>query len=356
MAAINDGTITYSREELKDWAKVYHEVGFMNKALQAIHAIETGVKHNTQIVFSNRLGLIGKKTAGCTPNEIDGISLSEKTWSPVFEDFRLKHCSVDVNQQNKLVNQMAKMNPDFYNILEGSQSTIGDYIIAALLEKLPEEILRKAWFNDINAQTISNGGVITDGTDIGYFNTFDGFFKQVVNEIPATAKNYVNIAVNAGASYASQELQPGDSLAILKSMYKKADSRLLSRTDAKFLVTRTIYDGYLNDLENLQTAGVGNTVITENGQTILKFRGYEVVNMELWDRSIQSYENNGVKTNLPNRAVFTVSDNIPIATLAVDDFVTIDAFYDRTLKSNFIDGIYSLDAKHLQSYLTVAAY
>lgn len=353
--AINNGTFTFNKEELKDWSKVIHQLTFANKELSALHDVETGIKYNTQIVFSAKGGLLGKAVTGCTPNPITGITLSDKVWSPVKEDFRLEHCSADVNQQDKLVNQMAKMNPDFYNIIDGSQSVIGDFLVASIIERFNENLLRKIWFND-TASAIQPTGVITTGTDLGYFNTFDGLFKQIKVNVPTSSSNYVAIAKNAGTTYAAQTLASGESIAVLKAMYGKADSRLLSSVGAKFYVTRSLYDGYLNDLESLQTAGVGNTMITENGQLVLKYRGYEVVNMEIWDRSISAYENNGTKANLPNRAVFSTPSNLKVGTLSTDDFGTVEAFYDQYRKSNVIDGIYTIDAKQMENYLTVAAY
>lgn len=354
--AINNGTFTFSKEELKDWSKVIHALTWDNPELSALHAIDTGIQHNMQIVFANYSGLLGKKVTGCTPNEIEGILLSEKMWTPVYEDFRLKHCSADVNQQDKLINQMSKMNPDFYNLIEGTQKTIGDYLVAAILERFKENLIRKVWLNDTAALTIAGGGNLKNGTDIGYFNTFNGFYKQIFTEIPSTASNYVAITENAGVTAAAQELATGRATAILKSMIAKADSRLLANPSAKIYATRAIFDGYLNDLEATQNNGAGNTSINENGQLQLRYRGIEIINMSIVSRDLQAYFNNGTVTFRPHRVVLSTPENLRIGTLATEDFGTVDAFYDRTLKTNFIDGVYTIDAKHMESYLTVAAY
>jgi hypothetical protein len=97
-------------------------------------------------------------------------------------------------------------------------------------------------------------------------------------------------------------------------------------------------------------------MINEDGKVTLTYRGVEVKKMDIWDRVITAYENNATTYNLPNRAVLTIPSNIPVATLADGDFGTVDAFYDRYNKVNVIDGIYTVDTKHLEDYLTVAAY
>lgn len=352
----NSSFSSINKEELKDISGIINELTFTNPSLTELHDIVEGLKYDEQIVFAGRLGLLGKPLASCTPEEVAGLVFSEKTWTPKEFSFRLTQCTADVNKQDKLIRQMQRMNPDFYNIFEGSQSTVGQYLIAKVLEVLPEDVLIKAWFSDSTADTIDNAGNFTNGTDLDFFNNFDGLFKQIFTDIPTTASNYVEITANAGADYDAQQLAGGDAIAILKKMYNKADSRLRSMADAKFYVTRSIYDGYLNDLESTQNQGAGNTMINENGQLTLTYRGKQVVNIEIWDRTIDQFQNDGTKWNLPNRALFTSPSNIPVGTLASADFDVTDAFYDRTLKTNFIDGAYSLDAKHLENYKSVVGY
>lgn len=356
MASEITSSFAFNREELKDWSKVINELTFGDPTLNELHDIEQGIKYNQQIVFAGRMGLMGKKVTGCTPNAVDGIALTEKTWTPVDMDFRLEHCSADVNAQDKLIRQMAKMNPDFYNVIEGSQNVVGNFLVAKVIEGFNENLLRQAWFSDTAAALTTGGGVFKVGTDLGYFNSLNGFFKQIFTEIPTTDAKYVAIAKNAGASYSAQALASGDAIATLKAMYAKADSRLLDSGSAKFYVTRTIWDGYLNDLESIQNSGAGNTMINENGQVSLTYRGIPVVKIEVWDRVIAAYQDNGTKWNLPHRAVLSTPMNLPIGTLATDDFGALEAFYDQYHKVNVIDGVYTIDAKHLQKYLTVAAY
>lgn len=356
MASEITSSFAFNREELKDWSKVINELTFGDPTLNELHDIEQGIKYNQQIVFAGRMGLMGKTVTGCTPNAVAGVALTEKTWTPVDMDFRLEHCSADVNAQDKLIRQMSKMNPDFYNVIEGSNSVVGNFLVAKVVEGFNENLIRQTWFSDTAAALTSGGGVFKVGTDLGFFNSYNGFFKQIFTEIPTTDAKYVAIAKNAGASYAAQALASGEAIATLKAMYAKADSRLLDSGSAKFYVTRSIWDGYLNDLESIQNSGAGNTMINENGQVSLTYRGIPVVKIEVWDRVIAAYQDNGTKWNLPHRAVLSTPMNLKIGTLATDDFGALDAFYDQYHKVNVIDGVYTIDAKHLEKYMTVAAY
>ncbi len=356
MSLINNGNFNFNQEELKDLSGVIAELGFNNPEITNLHAVEQGKKWNEQIVFSDRLGLLGKPLTSCTPEEVAGLTFSEKTWTPKDFAFRLSHCTADSNKQDKLLRQMSRMNDDFYKIFEGSQNPIGNFLIAQVVQALPEDILIKAWFSDESADEIAEGGNFTNGTDLAFFNSFNGLFKQLFTEILPGTKNHVEITANAGSDYDAQVLAEGDAYAILRKMFNKADSRLRGLQDKKFYVTRSIYDGYLNDLEDKQVSGAGNTMITENGQTRLFCRGIEVVNIEIWDRTINEYQNDGTKLYLPHRAVLTTPDNVPIATLNNADFSVTKAWYENKDNTNYIDGAYTLDAKHLEDYKTVVAY
>lgn len=352
-SALDRGAFEFNTKELEDLSEIIFELGFMNVELNKIHTIHEGIKFNEQIVLSSSRGLMGKKITGCTPNLITGVEFSEKVWTPALEDFRLEHCSAQVNQQDKLINQMSKMNPDFYNIFEGSQSKLGAFLVASILVRFHEEILRKVWFNELTAATQANGGELTNGTDIGYFNTFDGIFKQFRANLMAT--NRVVIAENAQTTYATQALVAGRGKAILNALWSKADMRLRANPDAHILVTQTIWDAYLADLEAIENAGAGNITTTEDGKTVLKYRGIELIPMHIWDRVIGEYYNTGTAWIMPHRAVLTTADNVPIGTLSKSDFDSLEAFYDKYNKVNVIDGAYSIDSKILEDYLIVMA-
>lgn len=362
-SAINNGTFTFNPEELKDWSRVINELTFGDPELNSVHVVEQGIKHQEQIVFAGRIGALGKKiAANCVPNEISGVTLTEKFWDPVFEDFRLKHCSTDVDQQDKLVNQMSRMNPDYFTVIEGSQSVIGNFLVERVLSAIKENLWFKIWFDRKDASVFGAGSGsenFTVGTDLDYWNGFDGIFYQIYQEANlASGGKYYSDALasrNGQASYAAQELVANEAIDAMKAVYNKADSRLRQRTDAKFLVTRSVYDGLVNDLEGIQNTG-GFTQTNEDGIMVLRYRGIMVTMMDVWDRFIDEYQNSGTAYDLPHRIVYTVADNIPVGTLADGDFGKVDAFYDRYNKVNVIDGEYSLDSKLLEDYLTCVAY
>jgi hypothetical protein len=352
MAIVDVSQLTMNPLEVQEASKIIFERVYDNPLLTEIHDVETGVQMKTQIVFANRINrVLGKLSEGCTPNEEEGFTMSQKYWDPAREDFRIEHCQADLPVLLKLFKKAQKMNPDFYNVVDSEEFGV---LVAALEDAMAESIFIKAWFADVNAST-APGGSFTPGTDIARFNTFDGLFKQIFAEIPTTATNYVKIDANAGANYTAQELPADAALAIFRKMFNKADKRLNKDTEAELLVTATLFDNYVDTLET-KTIANGYLERTEGGTVTAMYRGVRLVMVDIWDRTIDQYQDNGTKLNLPHRAVLTTKSNIPIGTLSEEDLAKLNIFYNEYTKTNVIDAVYTLDAKHLQNYLTVAAY
>lgn len=352
MALVTAESLTLNPREAETISEVIFERVFNDSDLTEYHDVEAGIDVSTQIAFAGRLGLLGKKTEGCTPNEADGFTMTEKFWTPVMEDFRLTHCQTDMPALLKLFRKSKNINPDFYDMV-GTQEL--GVIISAVESALVENIHRKVWFNDTAAQTIASGGVFKNGTDLGYFNSFDGLFKQIFSEVGVGASNRVVIDKNTQASYAAQALGEDAALQIFEKMVTVADERLVAADDAFILASRSLADNYRATLRN-KNLGSGFLEVVEEGRPKLYFDGIEIKVRYDWDRYIKTYQDNGTKWNLPHRAVLTTKSNIPVGTLSEADLAKLDVFYDRTQKLNIMDAAYTLDAKHLEKYLTVAAY
>lgn len=349
MALITADNLMLNPREVETMSQVIFNRVYNESELAAYHDIETGIDVSTQIAFAGRLGLLGKKTTGCTPNEAGGFELTEKFWTPVMEDFRLKHCQTDMPALLKLFRKSQRINPDFFDAVGSEEFGV---IISAVESALIENIHRKIWFNDTTAALQANGGVFKAGTDLGYFNSFDGLFKQLFIEIPTGAANRIAIQPNTGNNYAAQALAADAALGIFEKMVIAADERLVAAEDSFILATRSLADNYRATLRN-KNLGSGFLEVVEEGRPKLYFDGIEIKVRYDWDRYIKTYQDNGTRHNLPHRAVFTTKSNIPVGTLSEEDLTKLDVFYDRTLKTNIMDAAYTLDAKHLESYMTV---
>lgn len=342
--------LTLNPEEASEIGKLIIEKALVGGALAEIHDIQTGIQHKQQIPFAGRLGDGLKAASGCTPNSASGVALTEKFWDPSKYDARWIHCADDLNNLLKLFKKASRVNPDFYDRIDSQEMGV----LYALIEQMLVEVMpEKIWFSDKNADLHSGTGVFATGTDLDLYNVIDGIWKEIFADgaIPTVA-----ITENAGVSYAAQlNLATDKAFDTFVAMRKAADSRLLEDPNIQLLVTRTLAENYRDTLRT-KTLGAGFIETTENGKTVLKFDGIPIKVMHVWDRFIQANEKNGTVYNLPHRALLTTPDNIPVGTLASEDLESFDSFYDKTLKSNIVDVAFSIDAKHLQSYMSVAAY
>lgn len=348
--------LTLNPQEATDAASLILEREFVNGVLSTNHEIFTGILHKEQIPFAGKIADALKKSSGCTPNAGGSVALSEKFWDPEIFDARFEHCAADLNKLFKLFQKEQRINPDYFD-KDGAPEM--QMIYSLIAQMLRETLPVKVWFSDKAASvydaTNNPTGTLAPGTDVDLYNVFDGLFKQIMTDVTTGDDNYVAIAKNGGADYASQVLTPQEAFDTLEKMRNAADERLVESGDAKFYVTRSIADKYRDHLR-AKTLGAGFIEVTENGKTQLMFDGIPVEVMYVWDRVIKSVQDNGTKYNLPNRAVLTTPDNIPVGTVSESDLEELDSFYDKKSKANIVDVAFSLDAKHLESYMTVAAY
>lgn len=349
-------SFTMNPEEAQSVSEAIFIAAIMEGDLAEYHEIETGIQHKTQIPFIGNLGLVGAKQTDCDRTvNASQIPLTEKFWDPVLIGDRLKHCATDINALLKLFRKASRINPDFFDRIDAEEFGV---IIAKVAQSLKSMNNRLVWFGDTAAANVSGAGVIKDGIDVKYFDPFDGLFKQIFTEIPTNAANYVAIAKNAEANYASQALAADTALPLFRSMFNKIDARFFQAMDAgaqpEFLVTREIQQNYWDTLEEKSLNF--SLAETQDGISKMNYRGIPIKVRHDWDNNIKSYQDNGTKWNLPNRAILTLKENIPVGTVSTDDLTSLESWFEKKDKANYIDFDLKLDVKHLLPYLTVAAY
>ena len=160
------------------------------------------------------------------------------------------------------------------------------------LTEIKKFFIRILWFGDVDAANVADGGLITNGVDIEYFDLLDGYFKQLQVAVTSKGELLVTIAQNDKASKNAQmELSGEDAYSILEKMYFAAPIAMRSSGKMRFLVTQSVADGYTKYLQgkNLEST-YKNTV---DGLSALKFQGVDVIPMPIWDEMIQSYQDKG---------------------------------------------------------------
>ncbi|MDX3913757.1 MAG: hypothetical protein QHC79_09475 [Pseudosphingobacterium sp.] len=364
MASTLDLTnVEFTFEQVKGIKEAIWEKVFNNPQLNQFHEVVPGIVTKRQIVILGLLGLSGKKSAGCAPDENPNrIPSSEKFWDPQYIEDRFVECFKDLLDKFTvygLKNGIAKADltdTDFANFLE---SRIGTAML--------EGILRLIWFGDTTAENVSDGGVITDGVNVEYFTPIDGFFKQIFAIVAANPEQRVTIDKNAGATYAAQRFDDTDTAnetatKVFQSMIDNADERLVDTnvegspdTETFILATKSMVDQYKR--ERKAKSGIELAYQrTESGFKFIEVDGVRVYPFNFWDRIIKNYQDNGTKLNLPHRAVMVVKSNMQVGTEEEEDLAALDPFYVKKDKEYIVDYGYNLDAVLVEDYKMMAAY
>lgn len=346
---IDVSALTLNTEEATQIGEAVIEQVFVQGELTDVHAIETGVQHDQQIVFVDNLDVSGEAYTNCTPVEQTGLVLTEKKWQPALVGGRYTHCANDLNQLLKLFKKSSKANPDFFDNIDSEAMGL---LMAKIIDAMKVSISAKVWLGDLTAAVQAGGNFTIAGFNVGLWDQIEGLWEQIFAD---SAIPRFTITENAGATYVLQVLASGKGRTIFQTMYEDADSRLIGHPDAEYLVTRSIWDNYLTTIEDKQGNG-GVIERLESGVVRMKYRGIPIIRMDEWDRTIRKYQDDLTVHYRPHRALLTVPNNIPIATLSTDDLDSLESWYERKDKTNILDFSYFLDAKWGESYMGSVAY
>lgn len=349
MATVIDvQNLSLNPKEQGDFAKFIMELTFQKPELRAMHQVFTGVTMQEQIVLASQLGLTGMKANGCERQSSGANSvLSQKYWNPVGIEDTFETCQAEVDGLFKAYFDKIKNYREKYDIT-GSDEQL--FIAKLVEESMNETINRAIWFGDTDVTASGSGSAgLIDGNNAYAFNYFDGIFKQIFDGVTAGTITKIDLS---GVTPTAAEAYKA-----IFDVYKAADSRVRGNLDAKFYVSGKIFLGLM---EYLQTESVNFTLdYTLEGFPVIKFLGHDVINMEgIWDRNLEYFEGDADthEAYLPNRIVFTIPSNIPVATLNEDDMKTLESWYNIDERVNKVAYGFTLDAKVIDEKLITVAY
>lgn len=353
--AMDLAALHFNAKEEPDFSKFIVERVIEEVALEAIHGpIMTGLTMKQQIVFASQFGLSGISDTGCTrPESGAKTTLTEKFWEPEPVGDTFPICQADYNQLFKAAFDKISSYKERFDITGSDEQMFLATMIATAASQM---IRRLAWNGDkdVAAATATDAGLIS-AANVKFFNPINGLWKQIFAD---TAIPVISLEENAQVTVALQTaLAPGRSVEIFKKMSAAADERLTSDPTAIIMVNRGLFENYRDWLQS-QTLPFSPD-LTMKGMPMLEWDGHKVVNMSaVWDVYNKYFVNN-TENNArwrPNRALMTVPANIPIGTLNDGDFTELDSHFEWKERKFYTAYGMTLDAKHLESYMTVAAY
>jgi len=339
---LDTSLLTLNPKESTEFEAFIQERIFEQPILSTIHRIWPGIKMKEQIVFAGLMGKTGIADPDCDrPTSGAGAAMSQKYWDPANMGDTFELCQAEVNALFKAYYDKITSYAQKFDI-EGSDQM---RFIAALIEdSASKAIARIVWFGDksVAAAGASTAGLKAAG-DVKFYSLIDGLWKQIFTGVIANKIAKADVETNATDTF--------------KGMWKKSDVRLRSALNKKLFVSRSIFDAYVNELtEKSQTFTLA---LTTDGLATVNWNGIPVINMEtVWDLNLDDFVTNTTDNLpfLPERAVLTVSDNIPVGTLNDGDFTQLEAWYNRDERKNKIAYGMTIDAKVLEDYMITVAY
>lgn len=348
LEAINLHNLTFSAEQLRDLRELIVTAVLEAPDLTAFHTFVTGIKNDREIgIIPGTFGLVGLAAQGCNPEaQCIQIEAEKKLWHPRYLEIIIDQCVTDV--YDSLVRYAINCGIDVYNL------TTTDYfafILTKLVKDIKKMIMRMIWFGDEQAAHWGDGGNITEGTNVGYFNVFDGLWVQLADATVGHPEQVTAIAANLGNKAVQAAYDNHDAFDDLNLVIDSAPYILHSQPDRLLLVTQSVHQRVFREL---QAAGIFMDIkLMLNGIQSSVWDGIPLYSVPFWDEMIRSYYNDtvGDAYDYPHRILYTTKSNLNIGMACTSLFENVNIFYDQTTRLNRIEAVDAFDAKLIDDRL-----
>jgi hypothetical protein len=333
--------------------------------LTQILTITDGIKAKEDILFAKGFKKVTHLDTGCgTVANTPGMDVEKLTWDPVRLEAWIKECGEDFDGTFMAWGLgVGYKRPDLReaaikirNGLGQSDDTTLNYwneFVQDMMEAaIRDDIFRIGYFGDpaITAAMLTGGA-----DDVKNYNQMRGLWPQII--ALATAYPKVRAYTIAANQTADQELAPGESLNIFRSLLRGADRRLLGGKFGTPIIqcTQSIADNWADYREsngNLETSWE----LQVTGLVGPKYNNTTTRPMPEWDEILREDFDIAGKINLPHRAVLTTQANMQLGFDSYDAATQVKSWHNDETKFTHMRGNWKMDAKVMRPFLTRAAF
>lgn len=292
------------------------------------------VRSGEPLAVIGEMDAVGHTGAGCSPqfDEI-GIANALKRWDLGAWSIALEICYTNLEET------IAE-----YCLKGGTQ--IGDLtgtdFMAVYLELLETQIKRMiwriAWMGDTAADTIANGGTLTNGTDPTLFTMCDGFFKRLDTIVTNDPTKLTANPANSQATYALQKstmMTSGNAIGLVDAILVDADSRINMGGNAILMMNKGLADALKLDIKRNYNYIMPWTKVFE-GFEVAQYDGVTIASVATWDYLVHEYQDTGTAWESPYRAVYFNPSNFIIGCDASDPISDLDIWFNKDERKNKI--------------------
>ena len=169
----------------------------------------------------------------------------------------------------------------------------------------------------------------------------------------AVSGNLTGSVAATTAAVRNTTLKAGAAVAILQALYEARTDELaeFDATEARFDVTRSVYENYLAYLQTQSGAEAAFSTLV-NGVRTLTFNGITVMKRPDWDKRWKSADFGYVQ---PHFALLSTHKNYVWGTDSTDDIAQVEAWYEKKDQMNYFRTQYCAGAQIVHPvYVTVA--
>lgn len=306
---------------------------FMDEKLEDFFTLRQSVAKGDKLGWTGEMSDIGWAGAGCKPTfKKATINAAEKTWDIGSWQIPLEWCYTEL--EGTIAEYCLKTGTEIGDL---TSTEYMDYIVYPALDKAIQKMFwRFVWFGDKDAKLASASGNITAGVDVELFKTCNGFWKQLFAIGTANPKQKTAIAANSEATTLLQRSElkkPDVAIGIFESMFDDADPRIASMDGAAVFCTKSLADALSRDLKRKHNQILEWTQVF-GGLDVTEYDGHKIYRVSIWDRFIETYQNNGTTLNLPHRAVFCSPSQLLVGTPANDIVSNLEVWFNKDERTN----------------------
>lgn len=351
--------LTVSQKDIRDLRELIPMSIFQDEDFNRFTTLRK-VQNGDPVGLIGDLADVGTAGAGCDPEYVESsIANAQKRWALGEWQIPIKICYEAL--KSTIAEWQLKTGTEVGDL---TSTDFMAYIIRPALERAMRSMIwRFGWFGDTAADTISDGGILTNGTDKKLFTTCDGFWKLLYaiatnnpSQLTPIAANTAQSggAVTTAAQKAAIRVQ-GVATGVFDSMLMDADSRITANPDTIILCTKALADALTLDIKQTY-----NTIMPwENvfeGVKVAEYGGVKVASISVWDRMINAYENAGTYVNKPFRAVMADVKNLQVGTDADNLISDLDVWFDKKERRNYIYAAGKIGAMVVEDSMVHVAY
>lgn len=331
---IDFSQFTVDNGAIRDLNELLFTSTFNDPNLEDIITIAKGVENGKRLGYIDSMDDVGTAGGGCDPTYTKAkINGYEKKWELGEWEIPKTFCYKD------LTNTLAKYGMKPGTMRGDLQDTpYWDKFLIPLLQKAVIDMFwRITWFGDKDAKVHTSSGVLKTDVEPKLFTMCDGLWKKLEAIIGTNAAQKTEIKANAAESYTEQKSgirAEGVAIDIIDTLLTDADGRIFDKEHAIYM-TNSLYKALRADVYRRSKYQLTSEKLMD-GILVSEYDGQKLIVLDIWDRMIKKYEDNGTKYNLPHRAVLASKENLFAGTSDNNLFAALDINFNKETRKNSI--------------------